>query len=50
MAEGKESKEVIPAKKIKFSVGALVYTKKDDVFCFAFVKDVLVNGHCLKKR
>ena len=50
VAEGKESKEVVPAKKIKFSVGALVYTKKDDVFCFAFVKDVLGKWTLPKKK
>ena len=40
MTEGKEIEEHTPAKKIKFSVGALVYTKKNDSLSFAFVKDV----------
>ena len=50
MIEGKEAEEEhTPVKKIKFSVGALVYTKKDDMFCFAFVKDVFGKWTLPKK-
>ncbi len=36
----KDDKDNIPSKKNIYAVGGLVYTKKDNIFYFAFVKDV----------